>query len=251
MTSVHAQETKAWIDITNEYIKNPGFDGNSASGWTWESDAQSQNVRVECMEFWNGKFNIWQSFDNMEKGKYRMSVQAYFRAGENDQTYNAHTNNTENITGYMYANSTKKKLASIYSYELPEYVDGCWTYSSGGGWWWGDWGETKYFPNSMESGRVAFDNGAYMNSMEFELTDNTLVMGLINETRSNNNWCLFDNFKLFYLGTEVPSSVNGINTAANKASEIYTVSGARLNSLQKGVNIVRMSNGEVKKVYQK
>ena len=200
MTSVHAQETKAWIDITNEYIKNPGFDGNSASGWTWESDAQSQNVRVECMEFWNGKFNIWQSFDNMEKGKYRMSVQAYFRAGENDQTYNAHTNNTENITGYMYANSTKKKLASIYSYELPEYVDGCWTYSSGGGWWWGDWGETKYFPNSMESGRVAFDNGAYMNSMEFELTDNTLVMGLINETRSNNNWCLFDNFKLEYYG---------------------------------------------------
>ena len=197
--AIHGQETRAWIDVTNEFISNPGFDNNDATGWSWDKNATSPTVRAECMEFYNGKFNLFQSFDDVSNGKYRMSVQAFYRTGSNDQTYSAHTNGSENITAYMYANSTKKKLASVYSYELPEYVDGCWTYSTGGGWWW-DWGEEKYFPNSMETGRLAFDNGAYQNTMDFEITDKSLVLGLINETRTNNCWCLFDNFKLEYYG---------------------------------------------------
>ena len=110
-----------------------------------------------------------------------------------------------------------------------------------------------WYPNSMRGAYYAFQNpDVYKNTVEIMVEEGqSLTFGLRKDVTIDGDWCMFDNFKLFYLGTEVPSSVNGINTAANKASEIYTVSGARLNSLQKGVNIVRMSNGEVKKVYQK
>ena len=194
--STQAQTTQGWIDMTKEYVTNPGFDGNSSQGWTWDSDAHSQTLRVNCMEFWNGTFNLRQTINDVPNGKYRMSVQAFYRSGNNDASYDAYRNNNENITGFMYANDTKKALVSPYTYDFGQWVDGCWQYTN----WW-DQSSTKYFPNTMESTRQAFDNGAYWNTMEFEVNDGTITMGLINETHSNNNWCIFDNFKLEYYGT--------------------------------------------------
>lgn len=46
------------------------------------------------------------------------------------------------------------------------------------------------------------------------------------------------------------TSVNNVKTAAT-ASTIYTIAGAKVNSLQKGINIVKMTDGQVKKVYVK
>ena len=195
-----AQDNKAWIDVTKEYIENPGFDNNRSDGWTWWSNASSQTLRVECMEFWNGTFDLYQTIEDIPNGHYRMSVQAYFRTADNNSSYDAYANGYEDITAFMYANDTRQTLVSPYVYELPEYVDGCWSYVSGGWGWW-DQGTTKYFPNSMESARVAFDQGAYWNTMEFDITDGSLMMGLINETFNSNNWCIFDNFKLEYYGT--------------------------------------------------
>jgi hypothetical protein len=73
------------------------------------------------------------------------------------------------------------------------------------------------------------------------------------------NWTIVDDFKLLYFGTnsaQDPSAdASGIATATaenmTKAAQIFTVSGTRVSSLQKGINIVRTSNGEVKKIYVK
>lgn len=46
------------------------------------------------------------------------------------------------------------------------------------------------------------------------------------------------------------TSVNNVKTAAT-ASTIYTIAGAKVNGLQKGINIVKMTDGQVKKVYVK
>ena len=35
---------KMWIDLTDQLLRNPGFDGNDQSGWTWESNASSQKA---------------------------------------------------------------------------------------------------------------------------------------------------------------------------------------------------------------
>ena len=79
-----ARAEKQWIDITEQYLVNPDFTGNNSQGWTWQSDAHSQTLRCDAMEFWNGTWNLWQVVKDLPAGEYRLSVQAYYRCGEND-----------------------------------------------------------------------------------------------------------------------------------------------------------------------
>lgn len=53
-----------------------------------------------------------------------------------------------------------------------------------------------------------------------------------------------------FKGTAVETTgINTVNTADNNTiTEIYTLGGARVNSLQKGINIVRLANGKTVKV---
>jgi len=48
-----------------------------------------------------------------------------------------------------------------------------------------------------------------------------------------------------------PDAIEAINAENTQISEVYSVSGALQNGLQKGVNIVKYANGEVKKVIVK
>lgn len=53
-----------------------------------------------------------------------------------------------------------------------------------------------------------------------------------------------------FKGTAVETTgINTVNTADNSTiTELYTLGGARVNSLQKGINIVRLANGKTVKV---
>lgn len=197
-----------WVDVTNIFIQNPGFDNNTDRGWSNTNDAWGVNIRCESMEFWSGTFNLWQDLQDLPKGKYRLSVQSYYRTGDNDPAYADYRNGTEQITAYLYAGQRKTPLASVYSYEFPNSVSGCWTYNSG----WPNF-ETHHFPNTMESAAVAFSNGAYQNTMEFE-AEGSVRIGLINETWTYSNWCIFDNFRLEFSGDIV--QVQQINLTAGQ-----------------------------------
>lgn len=187
--TLHAQ---SWIDITDAYIANPNFDNNTTQGWTYTSNASSQSTGYEAMEFWNGTFNIYQTV-NVPNGKYRLSVQAYYRTTDNGYAYNSYTNGSEELTALLYANDSQVPVVSIYSERLSEnYANACWSTRSGR--------ETYYFPNGMVSGAYCFESGMYNNSVETEVTDGTLTIGIINETYMNSNWCMMDNFKLEYYG---------------------------------------------------
>jgi len=187
------------IDVTQEFLTNPGFDNNSGQGWTWASNANSQTLRAECMEFWNGTFNIWQELKGLPQGKYRLSVQAYYRPGGNNNSYLAYIegNYQQSMTACIYAGEHRQALASPYSYEFGWDVGGCWnSRSTGRG------GAAHYFPNTMESAATAFADGAYENTLEFE-AQGDITIGLVNETFVQDNWCIFDNFRLEYLSTPV------------------------------------------------
>ncbi len=184
---------KTWIDITSQVLQNATFDNNSQDGWQWESSAWSTTARMECMEFWNGTFDIHQDVTYAHNGKYRLSVQAFYRIGENSQCYRNYQNGTEDIPAVMYAGNTQQKLVSVFSEPSEQDVNGAW--GAGNGWW----GGAPYFPNTMESARVWFDNDKYWNTMEFE-SDGNFRIGLKTDTYQGNNWCIFDNFKLEYYG---------------------------------------------------
>ncbi len=201
-----------WKDVTSVFITNPGFDNNSSKGWTWTSNASSQTLRAECMEFWNGTFDIWQDIKDLPQGHYRLSVQAYYRPTDNDASYSkfASGDYEGDMTGYLYAGSSEQKIVSVYTFEFPYWVEGCWTYTSGG--WWGG-GETHYFPNTMESAAEAFLQGGYQNVMEFD-ADGSARIGLRCANRQQGNWCIFDNFKLEFSGDIV--EVQSISLSSEK-----------------------------------
>ncbi len=191
---------EGWADVTDFFIKNPGFDDNSADGWQWNWNHGNCNIRVNCMEFWNSSFHQWQNLTGLPEGHYRLSVQSYCRqGGSNTDAFNTHINGTERITSYMYAGSNRQTLISQYSYELPGYISGCWQIQSGG--------RTHYFPDGMETAAIAFANGDYWNEMEFN-AGGDITIGLRNDTWVDNNWCIFDNFRLEYFVQAKATSVS-------------------------------------------
>lgn len=205
-TVTPASADKQWIDVTDQYVVNPGFDGNSLSGWTYTASAGGRGAACEAMEFWNGTFNIHQTLSALPQGHYRMSVSSYFRCQDNNAGYQTYVNGNEDITGYMYAGSHEQKLVSVYSWSSSSsFSTGTWSPS---------WVSPQiWFPNSMESGTAAFAQGAYQNQMEFDHEGGDISIGLKNETFTSNNWCLFDNFKLEYYGEVIPITHIGITPA--------------------------------------
>lgn len=194
---------KSWVDLTDRLLTNPGFTNNETTGWQWNSNAGSQKSDWDCMEFWNGAFNIWQELKNAPKGKYRLSVQAYYRCERNDNGYPKYQDGTENIAGYLYGGNAEKQLVSIYSQAMSSYTNGSWS---------PDW-QSTFYPNTMESARAAFDQGLYWNTLEFE-TDGDFRIGLKCESNLNDNWCIFDNFRLEYYSDMI--KVTGITVEADK-----------------------------------
>ena len=69
------------------------------------------------------------------------------------------------------------------------------------------------------------------------------------------SWFKADYFRLTYFGTESDKEITGIEsveTAETSApAAIYTISGAKVSSLQKGINIVKYANGKVAKILVK
>ena len=177
---------KEWIDVTQSYITNPGYDDNQTDGWTWTNSGNC-NTRCECMEVWNGTFDIHQTIKNAPQGKYRLSVQAYFRTGDNNWAYQDYVNHQESITAYLYADKTEQKLVSVYSASMTQDIGNC--FESGG----------KYFPNGMESARIFFDNGKYWNTIEFEASGD-FDIGLKCSEQNYSSWAIWDNWKLEYYG---------------------------------------------------
>ena len=152
LCSIHlgasAQDGYQWLNMTH-LINNPRFENNTNDGWDCWGNASSQNLSYGCQEFWNGTFDIWQTLWDIPNGKYRLSVNGYYRIGDNSWSLNQHNNGTEEITAFLYANLDSIPLKSTYSEQLPyNYNGGCWS-PNGGGWgWWGD-DNTEYYPNNL------------------------------------------------------------------------------------------------------
>ena len=179
-----------WTDVTSYFLKNPSFDGNSNAEWTRNVYASGNDVNYECMEVFNGTFDIYQVLQGLPKGKYRLTVQGYYRAGSNDVAYPAHQDQSEQLTAVLYAGNAEQALHSIYDYSFTRNEQrSCWSPT----------GSQPYYPNGMSSGNVAFTNEGYVNTLEFE-AEGTVQIGIKNENYLDANWCMFDNFKLEYEG---------------------------------------------------
>lgn len=124
-------------------------------------------------------------------------------------------------------------------------------------WWWDtevvEDDEFFYYPASLMGVTRRFKNSpnAYKNEVVTKVEEGgSLQLGIKKDVVVSSDWVAFDNFKLYYLGTEAPSGIN--ESAAEKVTVagIFSVNGTQLNKLQEGINIVKKSNGDVKTVYK-
>ena len=122
--------------------------------------------------------------------------------------------------------------------------------------------ETYYWPTSLISGRYFLElgknggiDGAYTNKVILKVKeDGKLRVGLKAEHMTDKHWVVWDDFRLFYYGansskgvSDNPLSVESITAAQPVKVEFFTLDGRKVNSLQKGIMIqkVTLENGAV------
>jgi len=104
-----------------------------------------------------------------------------------------------------------------------------------------------YYPSSMLGAYYRFKQSpeAYCNKIQIEVpAGSDLRLGFRKSTSVSGDWVIFDDFQLFYLGGNldekpaVPDHINELAANKAKAPVIYNLAGQRINTLQKGLNIV-------------
>lgn len=113
----------------------------------------------------------------------------------------------------------------------------------------GSFNDESGFAHAVLGGNASTEGTAIMNAYWQMLkgsVNNKSIDLYIKYMGANMDELIHVTFK----GTAVETTgINTVNTADNSTvTEIYTLGGARVNSLQKGINIVRLANGKTVKV---
>jgi hypothetical protein len=229
------------LDFTGIII-NANFD-DGTNGWTGAG-----TVSASEMEQYNKTFDLNQTIVGVPNGTYKLSVTGFYRAGGYVVGATAHVGGTEVLNAILYANSYSNPIMSIFADPTDNadlaangFVQVSVPFNGK---------DSSYVANSMDAARIAFDEGKYQaNSLMFNVTDNTITLGIKKSVTIDTDWTIFDAFRLTYYGT---NSANGINMTNNNANVVnrtyYTINGMRSSRLTRGINIVKtmMSDGSIK-----
>lgn len=260
------------VDYTR-YITNPTFDTiGDFTGWTdnGSSGWGAGGVTGPSAEKYMSQFNTFQDI-SVPAGTYELSVNGYHRSGSATQDWADYKAQQEalaedpnfydeTLTAFLYATTSE----GTYSVALPH---------ASAGWVEGAYGldsESQvesdiYIPNTMNAADTYFhtpkvdDQGneyyPYNVSVIIKVgADQKLRIGVKRDapgSTPDGNWTIVDDFQLIAFGTEstktVSGDASGIETVAAAeavANQYFTVSGARTNGLQKGINIVKKVNAD-------
>ena len=178
------------------YITNPSYDNNDNAGWagTYPGFQQYGNA-----EFYNCNYDYHQALTNMPNGIYRVSVDAYYRAGnapDDEKAYAALVEGDDALChANLYAatsgmNPMMQPLMLASSQATADAIGNNTSTNSYG-----------HIPNDMATGAAYMAAGKYLgNEVLCYVSDGLLTIGLKKENTIGGDWTLFDNWKLYYLG---------------------------------------------------
>ena len=186
------------VDVT-QFITNPSYDKNENSGWTGTAPAFQYWNNAE---FFNKTFETSQVVPTGQPGVYMAAVTAFYRAGGADEDAQAQAALEEQET-------SNKQLAQLFTTSgaigqlatpLPFISTGASEEAIG-------WNTVKntygYVPNDMQTAGAYFQAGQFQATSVCNYTsDGLLTIGLSKTDKLDNDWTLFDDWKLFYLGND-------------------------------------------------
>ena len=188
------QKLTAGTDMTH-YIVNPRFEGNTRAGWEMKKADQNEATNYCEQEFWNNSsFSLKQSIKGLPAGKYRLTCQGFYRAGSRTAAATAHANGNEALNATLYAQSVDNDKVSAPLQSIFDEAGKM-----------GNLGESTsegYVPNTMEQAWQYFSTGLYAdNAVELTVGKGQDVeIGIEKSTKINEDWSIFTNFRLRYLG---------------------------------------------------
>jgi len=236
-------------------IINPGFEGVTGTPGAeyWDitrtgGGADYQNGVYEGYN--NDSFDFSQTIQGLAPGYYKIRVQAFYRAGTNAvnaETFAATPDSTQNVLlyGNEYSTPIKNQIERGEESGAVGAESGEVTISYGGN-------EEYYVPNTRVAVAAYFGLDLYWNELECYVgEDGILKLGLKKDVHVASDWCPFDNFELYYLGTEAPTAVERVNVdseAGIVSTRFYSLDGMLLARPIKGVNIVKttLSDGTIR-----
>lgn len=216
MISSLSMKAQTWIDVTDQYITNPRFEGNDLrTGWQGTAFG-SANPR-ENAEHYSRNYNSYQELTDLTPGLYRLRLSAFYRSGGASDDWEHYNSDdpSEYQNAFLYATASddfsETPIALASSAALEQSLGGGTSGvdaiqgggGGGGGWPWGGWG-TQYryqIPNNMEAAYYWFEAGYYHNELEVRVGDDGhLYIGIYKETLLSGDWTCLDNWKLEYFG---------------------------------------------------
>lgn len=212
------------------------LDGNRNTAWSVEpsiggyrNSGNTTIINSHNGERWNkGAEQITQTMTELPNGLYKVTAFAYYRTGNvADQT------TIEQSNAYLIANDKAVALKSVVADGKAESETGFTTaYTIDGG--------TIYAVNSQTDAAYAFAQGLYVNEVVAEVTDGTLTFGFEKREAIANDWLVFDEIQLFYLGKTTPTAIadKSIITNAAPAAAIYNISGQRVSRATRGIYVI-------------
>ena len=256
----------------NWCIVNPSYAQNTNEGWTSTANA---SVNYNICEVFNNDFNYYQDVD-LPAGTYELTAPGFYRYGSAAEDYTAFKGDASlnnNLVMYVTVGADSMavampRLASAaeeYTVDVNVAEDGTKSFDAKAGYIWVDTPVANadstqatgiIVVNNMEQAANKFAEGFYGGTtITFKVPeDMTVRIGMSKAVQQSNNWCIWGAWNLTYFGKNSSKTVTpaGITAAQSNGQvariEFFNLNGARINTPQRGVVIVKrtMADGTVK-----
>ena len=254
-----ADKYDATYAIFNFNYFHPVKAENSSEGWTIENIGGAAAADFTELEaFNNDTIYIHQTIEGLKPGFYEIDLQGYYRAGLS-AAYNGEQGDSLKQVKHAFLCATTS-LGEMTT-PLLNAIEGAQEATLGSG------SETAvknlegtevFIPENMEAASTYFEFGYYPNTLNVQVgEDGVLELAIRKWSHIDGDWTIFTNWQLFYLGktgknfSEELTGIQAMENTNAKAAQIFTIDGRQAARLNRGINIVRMSDGSVHKVMVK
>ena len=156
------------------------------------------NRAVECWK--KTKFELKKTITGLPNGTYEFKLQGFYRDGSETQIGAKRDAGEEEIRGFFFINDVSRPFKSILESGVTEEDLDSYAVPQGG----------VYIPgnsvpgNALDRASNCFFKGGYWNDpVKVVVSDGTLTIGIQKIGGGNDDWLVFDNFTLTYLGNEI------------------------------------------------
>ena len=240
------------IDVT-QVIVNPTFDTvGDFTGWKGDSFGAGGTTST-CAERYNMNYDTYQDLAGLPAGTYKLTVAGFYRQGSIANDYLIAT--TPDTVGCYYAYLYAVSEELTYQAPIMNISSGAIEASSAPA----EGSEVAensgiVVPNTMAAFTAWKDAGYYLptdkyNTVIFKVGESGKArIGVKKEEKLDTDWSIFDDFKLTYYGADskLETGIEAAGVETEGETIITTLSGVRVKSLVKGINIVKIGNKTIK-----